>query len=59
MGSRTVKVWGDNVEISVHQKSKSVWIATGTYLGKPYQVQGRSETQAASAWAEAARYHSN
>ena len=59
MAERTVKVHSDTVEISVYQKSKSVWIATGTYLGQHYQVTGRSEVQAASAWAEAARYHNN
>lgn len=59
MGDRTVKVWGENVEISVYQKSKAVWIATGSYLGKHYETKGQSENQAAKAWAEAARYGSN
>ncbi len=59
MGNRTVKVWGRDVEISVYQKTKTVWIATGSYLDKHYEVKGRTETQAASAWAEAARYGSN
>ena len=31
---RIVRVWDEDVEVSVHQQSKSVWIAVGTYLGK-------------------------
>ena len=54
-----VSVWGETVEISVEQRSKSVWIASGSYLGKDYQTQDRSAGSAAKRWAEAARYHTN
>jgi hypothetical protein len=54
-----VKVWEQQCRISVHQKSKSVWIAVGNYLGERVEVKGRSETQAVSAWREAAQYRGN
>lgn len=54
----TVTVWGTKVEITVYQKSKTVWIATGEYLGKHHEVKRSTRGAAAKAWAEAARYHS-
>jgi hypothetical protein len=54
-----VKVWSDLVEIDVEQHSKSVWVASGDYLGKSYQTKDRTASTAAKRWAEAARYHSN
>jgi hypothetical protein len=61
MNKRVVEVWSTKVEISVYQKSgsKSVWIAVGEYLGKTYESKGRTESAAAKAWAEQARYHTN
>jgi hypothetical protein len=38
-----VEVLGKSIEISVFQKSKTVWVAQGVYVGKPYQAQGRTE----------------
>ena len=55
----TVKVWDRPYEISVHQKSKSVWIAVGVYEDQRIETQGRSESQAISSWREAARYKGN
>jgi hypothetical protein len=55
----TVEVWGKTYEVSVHQKSKTVWIASGDYEGQYIQTQGRSETQALGSWREAARYRGN
>ena len=52
----TVQVWGTSQKVTVYQKSKSVWIATGSYLGENIQTQGRSEMQALASWREAARY---
>lgn len=57
--SITVEVWGERVEITVYQKSKTVWIATGTYLGKHHEAKSSSAGSAAKLWADAARYHSN
>jgi hypothetical protein len=56
---RQVKVWNDTVEIDVHQSSKTVWIATGEYHGKPHEAKRSSASAAAKAWADAATYHSN
>lgn len=55
----TVQVWGKSAQVTVYQKSKSVWIATGEYLGQHVQVQGRSAGSAAKLWAETARYRTN
>jgi hypothetical protein len=55
----TVNVWDEPHEITVNQKSKTVWIAVGEYMGQRIEVKGRTESQAASAWREAARYKGN
>ena len=54
-----VKVWDEPHEIDVYQKSKSVWIAVGEYMGERLEVKGRTESQAANNWREAARYKGN
>ena len=61
MNKQVVEVWGTKVEISVHQKpgTKTVWKAVGEYLGKTYESEGRTESEAAKNWAEQARYHTN
>lgn len=46
-------------EITVVQKSKSVWIAVGQYMGKEVRVQGRSESNAVAKWRDAAHYRGN
>lgn len=55
---RAVKVWeGDEpCEITLVQKLQSVWIATGQYMGKSFEAQGRSATSAAEHWLIAARH---
>ena len=55
-GEITVKVWDQDVTIYVYQRSKSVWVASGDYMGHSIQVTGRSSSQAASLWRDAARY---
>lgn len=52
-------VWEKPHKITVNQKSRSVWIATGVYMGEMLVVKGRTESQAISAWREAARYKGN
>lgn len=52
----TVQVWNQPQQITVYQKSKSVWIAVGTYMGERVEVKGRTESQAIGSWREAARY---
>lgn len=55
----TVKIWERPHEVTVYQSSKSVWIAVGEYMGERIEAKGRTETQALSAWREAARYRGN
>lgn len=52
----TVKVRNEDVEVHVFQKSKTVWIASGTYMDQHIEVSRRSWTAALAAWREAARY---
>jgi hypothetical protein len=54
-----LKVWDEPQEINVIQKSKSVWIASGQYMGKFLSSQGRSPSSAAAHWCAAAKYKGN
>jgi hypothetical protein len=54
-----VYVWDEPVEIDVYQKSKTVWIAVGEYIGKHHEVKRSTPGAAAKGWADAAKYHSN
>lgn len=56
---RTVTVWDQPCTIEVYQKSKSVWIAVGDYMGKRVEVKDRSASSAAALWRETARYRGN
>ena len=51
-----VTVWGKSYEITVYQKSKSVWVAVGEYMEERLEVQGRTSSAAARSWQEATRY---
>lgn len=53
---RTVEVWGQQVAVDVYQQSKSVWIASGEYMGQYIQTKDRSAGSALLRWKEAARY---
>jgi hypothetical protein len=55
----TVKVWGEDVEVTVHQKSKSVWIARGDYMGEQIETKGQTSGAAVIRWREAAQYRGN
>jgi hypothetical protein len=55
----TVRVWGEPQEVSASQKSKTVWIARGNYMGKYIETKGPSEIAAVKHWQEAARYKGN
>ena len=59
MANRKVNVWGEPHEVETYQKSKSVWVASGEYMGKPITVQDRSEGSAIKRWHEAATYAGN
>lgn len=56
---RTVQVWGRSQTVSVHQKSKSVWIAVGDYMSQRIECKGRSAGSALALWADAAKYRGN
>lgn len=51
-----INVRGKDYEVSVYQKSKTVWRATGTYEGQRIEVQDRSEQSALARWRGAATY---
>ena len=54
-----VEVWDRNYEVDVYQRSKSVWIAIGDYMGQSVEVKGSSASSAVAHWKEAARYMGN
>jgi hypothetical protein len=56
---QTVRVWDLPVEITVYQKSKSVWIAVGDYMGERLEVKSSSVSSAAKLWQDAAKYKGN
>ncbi len=47
---KSVTVWGQRLEISVEQRSSSVWVASGEYMGEYKQTTGRSPGTAAGQW---------
>jgi hypothetical protein len=55
-GTYSVSIGSKTYEVTVYQRSKSVWIATGDFMGETLKVKDRSQTTALSAWREAARY---
>lgn len=50
-----VEVWGKPYDVTVSQRSKSVWVASGEYMGHHIQTTDRTPTSAAKRWQEAAR----
>jgi hypothetical protein len=56
---QTVRVWDETQEITVYQKSKSVWIAVGDYMGERLEVKASSASSAGKHWHDAARYKGN
>jgi hypothetical protein len=57
--THTVMVWGKSYEITVHQKSKSVWEAVGEYMGEPIGTKDSSSLTAIKRWREATQYRGN
>ena len=51
-----VTVWGQQYTVTVYQKSKSVWVAVGDYMGKPFEIKARSAGAAVDAWKLEAEY---
>jgi hypothetical protein len=56
MTEHTVEVWDKPCKVSVEQKSKTVWVAVGDYMGNSIRVEDRSARTALRRWQEAARY---
>jgi hypothetical protein len=54
-----VLVWGKPVEVEVYQRSKSVWIATGSYMGEHLETKSQSPGSALRLWKDAATYRGN
>ena len=59
MTKHIVKVRDVPCEITLYQKSKTVWIAVGAYMGEPLEVKGTSANSAAAHWRDAAHYKSH
>jgi hypothetical protein len=51
-----VTVWNETLTVTVYQKSKSVWIAVGDYMGQRIETKDSSQGTALKRWIEAARY---
>jgi hypothetical protein len=45
--------------VTTDQLSKTVWRATGTYMGETHQTQDRTESTAIKRWREWARFKRN
>jgi hypothetical protein len=54
-----VKIWGKECQVSVSRQSKTVWRASGTYLGEVIETKDRTEGAALIRWREAATYKGN
>lgn len=56
-----VLVWGKPYEVAVHRKpgTKSVWVASGDYMGATIRTEDRSQGSALRRWREAATYRGN
>jgi hypothetical protein len=46
-------------EVTTHQKSKTVWIASGEYMGERHSTQDKTEGAAIKRWREWAEYKGN
>jgi len=56
MADHNIQVGSKTYVVAIRRKSKSVWIATGHYMGQAIEARGRNEDLAASAWRSASRY---
>jgi hypothetical protein len=59
MIEQRVEVWGKAYTVTVEQKSKSVWMAVGDYMGKSIRVVDRNRGAALKSWCRAASYKGN
>jgi hypothetical protein len=54
-----VVVWDKSCEITVYQKSKTVWLAVGEYMEEQIETKGSSQRDAVRRWRDGARYKGN
>jgi hypothetical protein len=59
MTTTSVMVHGERYDVTTHHKSKSVWIASGEYMGERKSTQDQSEGAAIRCWREWAEYKGN
>jgi len=50
-----VMVWGEPQTVTVYQRSRTVWVAIGDYMGNAIDVKGSSERRVLKLWMDAAR----
>ena len=55
-GNDQWRTLASSMGVTVYQRSKTVWIATGKYRGHDFEVKARSPKLALALWKEAARY---
>ena len=53
---RTVNIIGEDCNVSVHQSSRAVWVASGSIEGQWLSVKSRSANSALRDWVNAATY---
>ena len=56
MITQTVELSGKHHEVSLNRQSKTVWIATGEYMGEHLEARGQSASSAVALWRMAARF---
>ncbi len=54
MERRVVNIYGDDIEISINHKSKTVWVVSGFIMEDSLKVKGRSEKAAVENWVKTA-----
>lgn len=61
MPVHTIQAYPETCQVHVYQRSKTVWVASGSFQGKTLQQKGRSEAAALRAWKDIAewRYRSS
>ena len=59
MPQHTAYVWGKPYTVTTYQKTKSVWIAVGEYMGETIQTKGRTKGAAVKRWKERAHFKGN
>ena len=59
MPDHTVRVCDTPYTVTTYQKTKSVWIAVGEYMGETIQTKGRTKGAAVKRWKERAHFKGN